>query len=189
MSGQIVMFGAPGAGKGTQAAKLEAMLNIPHISTGDMFRYHIKNQTDLGRLANSYIEKGSLVPDDVTIATVRERLSHDDIKKGFLLDGFPRAVPQAEALDGILDELRQPLDHVINLTVNEDEIHTRLKLRGEIENRVDDSDPEIIQHRIETYKEQTAPCLHYYEDRGILRNIYGIGSIDEVFARVRVLFE
>src|SRR5512136_2365435 len=123
MSGKnVILFGPPGAGKGTQAAKLKDFLAVPHISTGDMFRYHIKNNTDLGKTAKSYTDRGKLVPDEVTIAMVKERLSRDDIKAGFLLDGFPRSVPQAGALERILADLKTKLDHVVNISISDDEI-------------------------------------------------------------------
>ena len=181
----LVIFGPPGAGKGTQAVKLAELLNVPHISTGDMFRYHMKNNTDLGRTAKQYSDQGKLVPDDVTIATVEERLSQNDVKEGFLLDGFPRSVPQAEALDKILADNGTSLDYVINILVSDDEIRTRLTKRATIEGRADDADPAIIQNRIDTYKNQSEPCLDYYKTMEKVKDINGIGTIDEVFERVR----
>jgi len=189
MAKNIVLFGPPGAGKGTQAAKLIDLLNVPHISTGDMFRENIKNGTDLGKTAVEYSNKGQLVPDDVTIAMVRERLGRDDVKGGYLLDGFPRSVPQAEALNGILDDLGLPLDHVINIAVPEEEIFGRLSKRADIEGRADDADSSIVQNRIDTYKNQSEPCLGYYEPKGVVRNVDGIGTIDEVFDRIKAIFE
>lgn len=184
----VVMFGPPGAGKGTQAVKLVDLLQVPHISTGDMFRYHMKNNTELGRTAQEYSSQGKLVPDEVTIAMVKDRLAQDDVKEGFLLDGFPRSTPQAESLDTILTELGTELDCVVNIAVPDDEIRTRLSKRASIEGRADDADPAIIQNRIDTYKSQSESCLEYYRPQGKVKDIDGIGSIDEVFERIRAQF-
>lgn len=190
MSGKnVVLFGPPGAGKGTQALKLRDMLSVPHISTGDMFRYHINNNTELGCTAKMYTNKGSLVPDEITIAMVKERLSQKDIAKGFLLDGFPRSVPQAQSLDKILGELGIKLDHVINISVTDEEIRLRLARRASIEGRADDANPKIIQNRIDTYKKQSEPCLSYYRPQNLVRDIDGSGTIDEVFDRIRSIFK
>lgn len=184
----VVLFGPPGAGKGTQAMKLRDLLSVPHISTGDMFRYHIKNNTELGLTAKDYSNKGQLVPDEVTIAMIHERLSRDDVKNGFLLDGFPRSVPQAQALQKILDEFEQKLDFVINISVPDEEIRSRLTKRATIEGRADDADPSVIQNRIDTYKNQSEPCLSFYKPLDIVRDINGIGTIDEVFERIKKIF-
>lgn len=189
MSGKnVVLFGPPGAGKGTQAVKLRDLLNVPHISTGDMFRHHIKNNTELGRTAKEYSNQGKLVPDEVTIAMVKERLSQKDVAGGFLLDGFPRSVPQAQALDRIMAELGLQLDRVINIQVADEEIRERLKKRASIEGRADDADLSVIQNRIDTYKNQSEPCLSYYRPKGIVADIHGIGTIDEVFNRIEAIF-
>jgi adenylate kinase len=185
----IVLFGPPGAGKGTQAKKLIELLSLPHVSTGDMFRYHIKNNTELGKTAKSFSDKGKLVPDEVTIAMVKDRLGQKDMKAGFLLDGFPRSVPQAKALDGILRDLGTKLDYVINIAVADKDVFTRLQKRATIEGRADDADPKVIQNRIDTYKNQSEPCINYYRPQGIVKDIDGVGSIDEVFERTKKIFQ
>jgi adenylate kinase len=189
MSGKnTALFGPPGAGKGTQAVKLRDLLGVPHISTGDMFRENIKNDTELGRTAKEYSNRGELVPDSVTIAMVRDRLSRADVKGGFLLDGFPRSVPQAEALDKILGELGIGLDHVVNIAVADQEVKDRLAKRAAIEGRADDADPAVIENRLNTYKRQSEPCLAHYRPKNIVRDVDGFGTIDEVFGRIRALF-
>jgi adenylate kinase len=153
-----------------------------------MFRENIKNNTELGRTAKSYSDKGALVPDEVTIAMVKDRLGRADVKGSFLLDGFPRSVPQAEALDKILAELGLPLDHVVNIAVADQEVKDRLAKRATIEGRADDAKPEVVQNRLDTYKSQSEPCLTYYRPKGIVRDVDGIGTIDEVFGRIQAIF-
>jgi adenylate kinase len=153
-----------------------------------MFRENLKNGTELGLKAQEYMSKGGLVPDEVTIAMVKDRLSRDDVKGGFLLDGFPRNVQQAEALDRMLAGIGLPLDHVVNIAVADQEVKERLAKRATIEGRADDAKPEVVQERLNTYKSQSEPCLAYYRPKGIVRDIDGVGSIDEVFGRIEKVF-
>jgi adenylate kinase len=148
----------------------------------------MKNNTELGRTAKEYANQGKLVPDEVTIAMVKDRLSQSDIKGGFLLDGFPRSVPQAEALNEICKKIGIKLDHIVNISISDDEIRQRLTKRAAIENRADDADPKVIQNRIDTYKKQSEPCLGYYRPKGLVRDIAGIGSIDAIFESIKKVF-
>ena len=201
-------MGLPGAGKGTQAEQIVDKYEIPHISTGDMFRSAIKEGTDLGLQAKSFMDKGELVPDEVTIGIVRERLSKADCEKGFLLDGFPRTVPQAEALETILSDLNRKIDFVINIDVEKELLMERLtgrrickscgstyhlvfnppategvcdRCNGELYQRADDNE-ETVQNRLEVNLKQTKPLLDFYETKGYLRNINGQQDIRKVFA-------
>ena len=211
----IVLMGLPGAGKGTQAEKIVEKYAIPHISTGDMFRAAIKEGTELGLKAKAFMDEGKLVPDEVTIGIVRERLSQADCEKGFLLDGFPRTVPQAEALDGILEELGRPVEHTINIDVQKDELVARLSGRrickvcgasyhlifnppaeegkcdkdgGELYTRADDN-PETVENRLNVNMNQAQPLLDFYEAKGVLTNIDGQQDIDKVFADLDALLQ
>jgi adenylate kinase len=206
---RIVLVGAPGAGKGTQAKFIGQHFEVPAISTGDIFRANLASQTLLGLEAKKYMDKGDLVPDEVTIGIVRDRLSHEDASGGFLLDGFPRTLPQAEALDAMLAELDRPIDAALELKVDEDEVVRRLSGRrtcrkcghvwhtefdppssegvcdlcgGELFQR-DDDKPETIRRRLQVYNEQTAPLVGYYRDRGLLRTISAKGKVDEITQR------
>jgi adenylate kinase len=180
---RVVLIGPPGAGKGTQAERLAADLRVPTISTGDIFRSNIVDGTPLGRLAQSYLDAGKLVPDEVTNDMVRERLCRPDCMPGFVLDGYPRTIAQAHALDDMLGELGTKLDHVVELTVDVPEVVDRLHRRAMEQGRSDDT-PEVIRHRQEVYLEQTAPLVDFYRDHGILVDVDGMGSIDEVTARI-----
>ncbi|MGH3466421.1 MAG: adenylate kinase [Thermocrispum sp.] len=177
MTNRLVLVGPPGAGKGTQAVGLSGKLGVPHISTGDLFREHIAQNSDLGRQVKDFLDSGKLVPDEVTNAMVRERLAEPDAADGFLLDGFPRNVGQAEVLAKILAEIDHPLDAVIELKVDEDVLVARLLARG----RADDTE-EVIRHRQQVYRDETAPLLQFYADR--LITVDGVGEIDEVSSRV-----
>jgi adenylate kinase len=206
-------MGLPGAGKGTQAEQIVQKYGIPHISTGDMFRAAIKGETELGLQAKSFMDKGELVPDEVTIGIVRERLSESDCEKGFLLDGFPRTVPQAEALENILSELNKKIDFVINIDVDQEILMERLTGRrickscgatyhlvfnppakegvcdrcgGELYQRADDNE-ETVKNRLDVNIKQTKPLLGFYESKGYLRNIDGQQEIGNVFSDIDAL--
>ena len=202
----IILMGLPGAGKGTQASEIVKKFPIPHISTGDMFRKAIKDETNLGKEAKSYMDRGELVPDEVTVGIVKERISEDDAKKGFLLDGFPRTIEQAEALNSIMSELDREIDAVINIEVPEEELMNRLTGRricekcgttyhlvfnppkvdgicdidgGKLYQREDDN-PETVSNRLSVNVKQSKPILEYYNEKGVLKNIDGSKDIEEV---------
>jgi adenylate kinase len=184
---RVVLLGPPGAGKGTQAQIIAAKLGVPAISTGDIFRANVSGQTELGRKAKSYMDAGDLVPDEITVAMVKDRLAESDAQVGFLLDGFPRTIAQAEQLRASLADLGHRLDCVLELVVDEDELVRRLSGRrmlvdGEMVQR-DDDKPETVRHRLEVYREQTAPLSGFYDDEGLLARIDAIGEVDEVTAR------
>ncbi len=211
---RIVLLGAPGAGKGTQAELITQRYRIPHISTGDILRAAVKQGTQLGRLAESYMTKGELVPDEVVIGIVAERIQDPDCANGFLLDGFPRTVAQAEALDKVLKERHQELDAVLSLEVDEDEVVRRLSSRrvcqgcgkiyiasnteaderaceacgGKLITRADDQ-PEAIKRRLQVYRDQTEPLVGYYRNAGILKSIPATGTVEEVFQRIEKTLE
>ncbi len=183
----FLLFGPPAAGKGTQARGLSEHLAIPHVSTGDMFRSHLKGGTELGKQVETLLAAGKLVPDSVTNRMVAGRLSEDDAREGVLLDGFPRNVPQAAWLDGFLAGRGTSLAGVIALDVPEDELKRRLEGRARDQNRADDADPTVIQRRIDTYREQSEPCLAYYEGMGEVpvHRIDGLGTIEAIAERIR----
>lgn len=179
MGKYVVLMGAPGAGKGTQAKLLEGALGLPQVSTGDLFRANIKQQTELGEWAQSFMDKGELVPDEVTVAMVRDRLTKADCVDGAILDGFPRTTAQAEALDDLLNELNAQVDVVPYIKVEQEALVARLLKRAEIEGRVDDSE-ETVRVRMRVYQEETAPLLDYYRAKGLLVEINGEQSIEDV---------
>jgi adenylate kinase len=179
---RLVLFGPPGAGKGTQAIRLAERFDVPHISTGDIFRENVKGATDLGREAKGYMERGELVPDDVVNRMVAERVGRADCSKGFLLDGYPRTVAQAEAFDALLEEAGLGLDAVVSFEVPEEELLARLQKRAELEGRADDTE-DVIRTRLEVYRSETAPLEAFYRERGLLRPVDGVGGLDEVSAR------
>jgi adenylate kinase len=180
---RLIIMGPPGAGKGTQAKVIAERLSIPAISTGDIFRENVKQQTDLGREAQRYIDAGDYVPDEITNAMVRDRLAEDDAKAGFLLDGYPRTVAQVAELDSMVEADGQRIDAVIVLTVEPEEIIQRLVKRAQGEGRSDDTE-EVVRHRQELYTEQTAPLIEVYDDRGLLVVVDGMGAVEEVTTRV-----
>jgi adenylate kinase len=177
---KLIFLGAPGSGKGTQAAALVERFGIAYISTGEILRAAVAAGTPLGQAANAYMSAGKLVPDDVVIGIIEERLKAPDCDPGFLLDGFPRTVPQAVALGGILERMGRGIDHVIYLDVDDQELFSRLKGRG----RADDTE-ETVRARLQVYNEQTAPLIAHYEAQGMLIRIPGVGSVEEIGRRIR----
>ncbi|MFD1673130.1 adenylate kinase [Alicyclobacillus fodiniaquatilis] len=209
---QVILVGLPGAGKGTQAERIQSYFGIPHISTGDMFRRAVASGGELGQQVQSYLNSGRLVPDEITIKVVQERLVDEDAQRGFLLDGFPRTLEQADALDGMLTEIGKPIDAVLYIHVSEDVLLARLtgrricrqcgttyhvifqppkeegvcdKCGGELYQRSDDSE-EAVKTRLEQYK-HTAPLIEYYRERGVLRQIDGLQPIEQVFEDVQAV--
>ena len=180
---KLLLIGPPGAGKGTQASKLSEVFAIPAISTGDIFRANVKNETPLGLEAKSYMDRGAYVPDSLTNKLVRDRLQNPDCGNGFLLDGYPRTADQVDELDSILQETDSKLDAVIQLTADTDEVVRRLAKRAIEQGRSDDTE-EVIRKRLEVYEEQTAPLISVYAARGLLIMVDGLGQIDEVTARI-----
>ncbi len=207
---KIIMLGAPGAGKGTQAKKIAAKYDIPHISTGDIFRANIKNGTELGKKAKTYMDQGLLVPDELVVDLVVDRVNQEDCKNGYVLDGFPRTIPQAEALTDALEKLGQRMDYAIDVDVPDENIVRRMGGRracvgcgatyhieyaptkkegicdtcgGELILR-DDDKPETVQKRLDVYHEQTQPLIEYYTKAGILRTVDGTVDIDDVFQAI-----
>ncbi len=177
----LILFGPPGSGKGTQALKLTERYGLLHISTGDLFRYELGNNTPLGVLARSYMEKGHLVPDEVTVGMLRNKVDANPDVNGFIFDGFPRTIPQAEALDALLAERGESSSKLIMLDVTEDEIVTRILERGKSSGRADDNDAAIIRNRFEVYLNETSPVYDFYAQSGKSVKVHGIGSIEEIF--------
>ena len=180
---RLLLIGAPGAGKGTQAEKLAEAFEIPAISTGDIFRHNVKNETELGKQAKAFMDRGEYVPDSLTNALVRDRLSHADAVEGFLLDGYPRTADQVVELDDILAAQGNKLDVVVQLTADTDEVVRRLLNRALEQGRADDTE-DVIRRRLEVYEEQTAPLTSTYAARGLVVMIDGLGEVAEVTGRI-----
>ena len=179
----IVIFGAPGSGKGTQSERIVAKYGINHISTGDVLRAEIKNNTELGKIAKGYIDQGQLIPDELIIDILAKTLDSFEDSKGVIFDGFPRTIPQAEALKKVLAERGQSVSIVLDLDVPEDELMTRLIKRGQESGRADDNE-ETIKKRLDVYHNQTAPLIDWYKQEGIHNHINGLGSLDRIFGDI-----
>jgi adenylate kinase len=180
----IVLFGPPGAGKGTQSEKLIVKYNLVHLSTGDLFRKHLGEGTELGKLAKKYMNEGKLVPDEVVIDMVAEKIKENPNARGVIYDGFPRTVPQAEALDKLLNAQKTPISGMVALEVEEEELKKRIRERGKTSGRVDDQDEEKINTRIKVYMDETIPVARYYEKQGKYHAINGIGSVEDIFKNI-----
>ncbi|WP_296622736.1 adenylate kinase [Marivirga sp.] len=181
----IILFGPPGAGKGTQSEKIIDKYKLTHIATGDLFRKHLGEGTDLGKLAQKYMDEGNLVPDEVVIGMVDERIKETKASSyGYIFDGFPRTVPQAKALDTLLEEKGEKIAGMIALDVPEEELKKRIKERGKTSGRTDDQDEAKIENRIKVYQEETLPVANYYDGEGKYVKIHGVGSIDEIFDKI-----
>ena len=212
---KIVMLGAPGAGKGTQAQKIAEKYGIPHISTGDIFRYNIKNGTELGMEAKQYMDRGQLVPDELTVRILLDRVSKEDCADGYVLDGFPRTIPQAEVLTDELNKRNDRIDYAVDVDVPDEAIVTRMSGRractncgatyhivyaapkqegicdvcGEKLVQRDDDKPETVANRLKVYHEQTQPLIDYYSGQGVLKTVDGTGSLEQVFADITAILE
>ena len=180
---RLLLIGTPGAGKGTQAQRLSETFDIPAISTGDIFRLNVKNETELGKQAKAFMDRGEYVPDSLTNELVRDRLSHADATDGFLLDGYPRTADQVEELDDILAEKNQQLDAVVMLSADVDEVVRRLLNRAIEQGRADDTE-EVIRHRLDVYEEQTAPLISVYAARDLVITVDGLGEVADVTKRI-----
>ena len=185
----VILFGAPGAGKGTQSAKLIEKYQLTHLSTGDVFRYNIKNETELGVLANQYIENGNLVPDEVTCNMVADFIDRNMNEHGFIFDGFPRTIAQGKSLDSMLAERDMKIDLMLALEVDRDELVKRLLERGKTSGRKDDQDVETISNRLTVYDKETSPLAEFYSAQNKYMGIHGMGSIDEIFERLCAAIE
>jgi adenylate kinase len=180
----LILFGPPGAGKGTQSVKVAEKYELIHLSTGDILRAEIKNGTELGQKAKSFIDKGELVPDAVVIGMIGNKLDSNSDANGFIFDGFPRTIPQAEALDQLLNDRNTSIELVVSLEVNNEELVVRLKNRALDSGRTDDADENIIRNRIKVYENETLPLKEFYQNQGKLKKVEGIGSVDQIFNNI-----
>lgn len=180
---RLLLLGAPGSGKGTQAARLKAHLQVPHISTGDLLRAEVAAGSALGQAAREVMARGELVSDDILLGMLEQRLSRPDVANGFILDGYPRNLAQADALDALLRRIGQPMDAAVQLDVDPELLVQRIAGRAQAEGRADDS-PESVRKRLQVYAEQTAPVIHYYREHGQLQVVDGVGELDAVFDRI-----
>ncbi|MFT5139989.1 MAG: adenylate kinase [Lysobacterales bacterium] len=185
---RIVLLGAPGSGKGTQAALLEKELGVPHISTGELFRTAVSESTPLGLKVRSLLDRGELVPDDLTLELLEERMALPDAANGFILDGYPRNLVQAEALDTLLEKLGRPVDEAIKIDVDTEQVVARIAKRSAEQGRSDDSEG-VVRNRMRVYQEQTSPVIGYYENKGLLTRVLGTGSIDDVLQIILSVLE
>lgn len=185
---RIVLLGAPGSGKGTQAAILTERLEIPHISTGELLRAAVRDQTELGLKAKATMDAGELVSDELMLDLIEERLGRDDARGGFVLDGYPRNLSQAKSLDQLLERLEQPLHDAVQIDVDAEQVIQRLARRAREEGRSDDTE-EVVRNRMKVYEEQTAPVIDHYAEHGILSRVYGVGTIEEVNQRIVQVLE
>ena len=183
---RLVLLGPPGAGKGTQSAKLIDKYSLTHISTGDLFRKHLKQGTPLGKMAKEYMNKGNLVPDQVVIDMVDDKISNSGKISGIIFDGFPRTIPQARALDQLLQQKNAPIKILVELVVPEDELRKRLAERAVKENRPDDAKPDVIENRISVYKAETAAVADYYKKENKYASVIGVGEVQDIFKNICV---
>jgi adenylate kinase len=180
----IILFGPPGAGKGTQAIKMAEKYNLIHISTGDLLRNEVASGTELGKAAKQLMDKGILVSNEIVIEMINNKIATNLASKGFVFDGFPRTLPQAEALDKLLSNYNLSVTITLALEVDEDELYKRISLRGKVSGRADDQDRATFLKRMQVYNTETSPLKQYYKNKGILTGINGIGEIDDIFARL-----